>query len=108
MHINKFNSQYTQGKMASPARRSVNLYETQFSKEPDNHGGRFPDHSSYGGNASLSSINPAVSRIESNPFYQGHYLGFGSRDTRLEGSVSEFMRPSNLKYGEHRMQMGQH
>ena len=52
MHINKFNSQYTQGKMASPARRSVNLYETQFSKEADNNGGRFPDHNSYGGNAS--------------------------------------------------------
>lgn len=113
MHINKFNSSYTQSKKLSPMRRSVNLYETHFNKESTNHGVRLPEHSALSGSvsASFSSMNPAASRIESNiSGYQTQipYHGFGSRDSHLDGGASEFMRPSNTKYVDHRMQVGQH
>lgn len=83
MNINRFNTQFKQGKMVSPI-RPINLYETQFSREPDNHAGKLPESSIFSGSmsASYSTINPAISRIESNPFYHGQYHGYVSRDTR--------------------------
>ena len=103
MHYNTFNSKYTSGKMTSPF-RGANLYETQFRREQDNHGSKLPNNSIFSGSmsASYSTITPATSQIDSNTFYHGQYHGYGTRDSRLEIGQSEFMRPTNLKYGEQR------
>jgi hypothetical protein len=111
MHINKFNSSYTQSRKLSPMRRSVNLFETQFSKETTNHGVCLPEHSMLSGSASYSSINPSAARIDASiSAYQTQFPfhAYPSRDSHLDVGASDFMRSSNTKYVDHRTQASQH